>query len=330
MIKRKSFLGFMIACCLIVSSLFVFTACNKNDEEDSKSVLKVVSGSGVTTTYETVTKEIFVNMEADSTVTLLKDATIDSYIPLNKSVTIDFGGHKLTASQSGGFDIKEDATVADEVKVVLKNGTLDTYKWGAWVENGGKLTVESNFTIVANHAELTTAPGITIVDPSSQLDLFGKVSVSGDTNAISGNGSNGQGDVVINIHNGAVVTGGENGVYMPNSGVLKIDAATITSKTAVYLRSGTTTINGATLHATGAKVGYTYAAGHQDATGDAIVVNAVGADKYPGGNPTLNVLAGTTITVTDQNCAAIAVYNLGSNTATVNNATDYKPVTKTV
>ena len=329
MIKRKSFLGFMIACCLIVSSLFVFTACNKNDD-DGKAVLKVVSGSGVTTTYETVTKEIFANMEAGSTVTLLKDATVDSYIPLNKSVTIDFGGRKLTASQSGGFDVKEDGTVTDPVEVVLKNGTLDTYRWGIWVENGGKLTVESNFTIIANHKEETTSPGITIVDPSSQLDLFGKVKVFGDTNAVSGNGTKGQGDVVINIHDGAVIEGGENGVYMPNSGTLTIDAATITSQTAVYLRSGDTTINGATLNATGAKVEYSFVSGQQPATGDAVVVNAVGADKYPGGNPTLNIVKGTTINVKTENCAAIAVYNVFGNAANVNNTTQYEVVTNEI
>lgn len=330
MIKRKSFLGFMIACCLIVSSLFVFTACNKNDEENSKAVLKVVSGSGVTTTYETVTKDIFANLEAGSTVTLLKDATIDSYIPLNKSVTIDFGGHKLTASQSGGFDIREDATIAEEVRVVLKNGTLDTYKWGAWIENGGKLTVENNLNIIANRAELKTAPGITIVDLGSQLDLFGKVKAFGETNVISGNGTAGQGNVVINIHDGAVVEGFDNGIYMPNSGTLTINAATITAKTAVYLRSGDTTINGATLNATGAKVEYSFVSGQQPATGDAVVVNAVGADKYPGGNPTLNIVKGTTINVKTENCAAIAVYNVFGNAANVNNTTQYEVVTNEI
>ncbi len=318
----------MIACCLIVSSLFVFTACGKED----KTVLKVVSASGTTTTYETITKDIFTNLEAGSTVTLLKDATYEGeeYIPLNKSITIDFGGKKLTTTKSGGFDIKEEKTVTEQVEVVLKNGTLDTYKWGIWVENGGKLTVESNFTLIANRVKATDCAGIAIINPGSQLDLYGKVQVDGDTNAVSGVGNKGQGDVIINIHDGAVITGGENGVYMPNSGALTIGAATITAKTAVYLRSGTTTINGATLHATGAKVGYTYVAGHQDATGDAIVVNAVGADKYPGGNPTLNVLAGTTITVDDATCAEIAVYNVFGNAATVNNATTYQVVTETI
>lgn len=404
MIKRKSFLGFMIACCLIVSSLFVLTACGdkeqhqhkfstawssdetyhwheaecedtdevkdkgfhknsgweKNDTQhwkdcdvcgreligktnhnfvdlvcecgqvSSDAVVGYTSADGTTVYSISLTKSDIEGLEAGSTVTLLKDATIDSYIPLNKSVTIDFGGHKLTASQSGGFDIREDATVADEVRVVLKNGTLDTYKWGAWIENGGKLTVENNLNIIANRAELKTAPGITIVDPGSQLDLFGKVKAFGETNVISGNGTAGQGNVVINIHDGAVVEGFDNGIYMPNSGTLTINAATITAKTAVYLRSGDTTINGATLNATGAKVEYSFVSGQQPATGDAVVVNAVGADKYPGGNPTLNIVKGTTINVKTENCAAIAVYNVFGNAANVNNTTQYEVVTNEI
>lgn len=403
MFKKKSFIGFMIACCLIISSLFVLTACGKDEHQhkfstawssdetyhwheaecedtdevkdkgfhknsgwekndtqhwkdcdvcgreliqktnhnfvdlvcecgqvSSDAVVGYTSADGKTVYSISLTKSDIEGLEAGSTVKLLKDYTYTSedYFSINKSITFDFNGYKFTTEKSGAFDIGEKLEETDpKPNVVLKNGTLDTFKWGAWVENGGKLTVESNLTIIANRAELTTAPGVTIVGPGSQLDLYGKISVFGETNAISGNGTAGQGNVVINIHDGAVVEGGDNGVYMPNSGTLTINAATITAKTAVYLRSGDTTINGATLNATGAKVEYSFESGHQPATGDAVVVNAV---AYPGGNPTLNIVNGTTINVAAENCAAIAVYNVNGNTSNVNNTTQYNVVTKEI
>lgn len=389
MTKRKSLIGFITTLCLMLSALFVFTACGEDehkhkfstkwssdatyhwhaaecDDTDEKkdmalhesgiwhsdnaqhwkvcpvcdyevsarvnhefvnfvcecgtisqeAVMSVVA-DGRLTYYAEFSTATFNALSENAQVTLLKDITIDNYVTLDKSVTIDFGGYTVTTSQSGGLDVREHANVAESTSVTLTNGTLDAYKWGIWVENGGHLVVDSNFTIIANHAELSTAPAVTIVGEGSQLDFSGTAIVTGKTNCISGSGNIDDGGIIVNINDGAIISGGENGIYLPNSRALNIGKASITAETALYLRSGTTTINGAKLTATGEKKEYVYKSGSQYATGDAIVMDSVG---YPGGAPTIILLDAI---ISSENGSAFVVYKVNGHDATVTNNTDY-------
>lgn len=389
MTKRKSFISFVTTFCLMLSTLFVFTACGEEEHQHkfstkwsadatyhwhaaecddtdevkdkelhqagvwrsdnaqhwkvcptcdyevsarvnhefvnfvcqcgaiSQEATMLVISNGTAAYYDSFSTESLAALSVDSQVTLLKDITIEKYISINKTVSIDFNGHTVTATQSGGFDVKEDNTVTDAVILTLSNGTLDTYKWGAWVENGGQLVVASDFTILANRANLTTANAVTIVGEGSQLDFYGTAIVTGKTNCISGHGNIENGGIIVNINDGAVIEGGENGIYLPNSRALNIGKASITAETALYLRSGTTTINGAKITATGEKKEYVYVDGQQYSTGDAIIMDSVG---YPGGAPTIILLDAT---IASENGSAFVVYKVNGNDASITNNTDY-------
>jgi len=96
---------------------------------------------------------------------------------------------------------------------------------------------------------------------------------------------------------------------MPTDGKLEIkNGASITGKTAVYVKSGIITILGGTLKGTGDKAAYSHNGNGANATGDALVVDNCG---YPGGAPKVTISGGT---FTSANNRGIGSYY--GNTAT--------------
>ena len=125
-----------------------------------------------------------------------------------------------------------------------------------------------------------------------QVDVKGTLKTDGSTFTLSGNGSAGLGGVTINVLDGAKIEADkDNGIaiYMPNAKELNIGRATITGETGVYIKSGTTNINGATINAHGKKAAFEHNGNGANATGSAIVVEACG---YPGGDPVVNIVSG--------------------------------------
>lgn len=256
------------------------------------------------TYYKTLTDAINA-AESGATITLTNNITINSYISINKSLTINFGGYTITskntvdlntidfnkteASEDGtgkinghGFDIGE--TTGEGVTVIFKNGKLITDKWGGWVENKATFNVEKGFSIYSSTLDekLDNANAVT-VEKGATLNLYGKAETRyGPT--ISGNGTQNYGDVVINIYDDAEVTSGNDvAIYMPNTKELNIKGGTITGTTAVYVKYGTTNISGGTLIATGDKKDYAINGNGGDATGAALVIDV--CCNYPGGDP---------------------------------------------
>lgn len=401
MTKRKSLFGFIFAICLMVSSLFMLTACDndkdpgkqnthehtystvwssdetyhwhdatcehtteKSDLEQHNDITWVntatqhwqvcgtcgreltekeahnyqgylcecgrvseeavieVNSNGTLVYLDSLTTEVINGLSDGASIRLLKDYEMPATVSVDKDITIDFGGHTIMAKDSG-FDL---AYRTANKQLRLLNGSLIADGFGVWIQNGGKLTVDADFTIFANYNNnWTNKNAVTIEQANSQLDLYGTAKVNGSTCAVSGNGTVGHGDCTINIMDGAKVQGGEIGIYMPNSGALNIGAAEIEADTALYIKSGVTTINGATLIGKGNKVEHATRFGGCTATGDAIVVDACG---YPGGDPTVII---NYATISSAHAERVGVYQTEGHQANItNNVAELQITTQTI
>ncbi len=401
MAKRKSLFGFIFAICLMVSSLFMLTACDNDkdpgkqnthehtystvwssdetyhwhdatcehtteksdleqhnditwvntstqhwqvcgtcgreltDREDhnyqgylcecgrvSEEAVIEVNSNGTLVYLDSLTTAVVDGLSDGASIRLLKDYEMPATVSVDKDITIDFGGHTIMAKVSG-FDL---AYRTANKQLRLLNGSLIADGFGVWIQNGGKLTVDADFTIFANYNNNNEDKNaVTIEQANSQLDLYGTAKVNGSTCAVSGNGTVGHGDCTINIMDGAKVQGGEIGIYMPNSGALNIGAAEIEADTALYIKSGVTTINGATLIGKGNKVEHATRFGGCTATGDAIVVDACG---YPGGDPTVII---NYATISSAHAERVGVYQTEGNQANItNNVAELQITTQTI
>lgn len=224
--------------------------------------------------------------KANDEILLLTDVQTSAYTKIDKPLTINFGGKKMT-STDGGFDVYANVT--------LKNGTLESLKWGAWVQGGAKLNVESDMTIITTSTEGNKG-GVTVQGQGSTVTVKGKITSAGGI-TVSGIGNKADGGVTINIEDGAVITNTNPeglGVFFPNTEQLNISGGTITGTTGVWVKSGNVAITGGTIIGTGTKREYEYktegGAGYP--TGEALVIEKC---RYPGGDPAVNITGGTFI-----------------------------------
>lgn len=227
-------------------------------------------------------------------VTLLKNVKTSAYTKIEKPMTIDFGGHKLT-STGGGFDVYANLT--------LKNGTLNSVNWGVWVQSGAELLVDSDM-VINTTSTAGNQGGITVQNNGSKVTVKGTVTAAGGA-VISGIGNPNDGGVTINIEESAVITNTNSdglGIYYPNTSNLNIKGGIITGATGVYIKSGQTNITGGIINGNGTKKDYEYYGNGGIPTGDALVVDKCG---YPGGDPTITVNGGT---FSSTNANAVASY----------------------
>lgn len=245
------------------------------------------------TEYETLAEAIAA-AKAGDTVVLQKDVTIGGYQEIRKAITVDLGGNKLT-STGGGFDVYADLTV--------KNGSMETVTWAAWVQGGADLVIEKDVSIMTTSTKGDKG-GITVQNEGSSVTVFGKVEAAGGA-AVSGIGNKDDGGVIINIEEGAVITCTNKdglGIYYPNTSELNIKGGTITGATGVYVKSGKTTVTGGTIIGTGDKADYKYYGNGAYSTGNAFVVDTCG---YPGGDPAVEIKGGT---FKSENAEAVGSY----------------------
>lgn len=262
---------------------YVDTSASSLEQVNGKWVVKKNPGAAKIgdNEYETLAEAIAA-AKAGDTIVLQKDVTIDAYQKIEKAITVDLGGNKLT-STDGGFDVYADLTV--------KNGSMETVKWAVWAQNGAKVVVEKDVSIKTTSTEGNKG-GITVQGNGSSVTVFGKIEAAGGA-AVSGIGNKDDGGVIINIEEGAVITCTNKdglGIYYPNTAELNIKGGTITGATGVYVKSGKTTVTGGTIIGTGDKADYEYYGNGGHSTGDAFVVDTCG---YPGGDPVVEIKGGT-------------------------------------
>ena len=250
------------------------------------------------------------------TMTLLHDVSADddnfsAYVS-GLTYTVDLGGH--TVNQQMGFGVGEcDVTIvngtvsnaggtaisiANGAQVTLGNGLVIAQSTtGVYVEGGteegacSKLTVKNGAAINGTYGVLVFGSGSS--NPVTEVVVEGGT-ITGTTYGISGNGTI-EGDTDYSntriTVSGGTVSGGEVGIYHPQAGELSVSGGTISGKMAIYARSGTIAVTGGSLNATGTGGEYnvSYAGNELQATGDALVLDAV---DYPGGNPTASISGG--------------------------------------
>ena len=234
--------------------------------------------------YKSLTDAYAEANESENTeIVLLKDYTIDKFIEIKKPITLNLGGKVLT-SRSSGFDVYKNFTI--------KNGTLNTATWGVWTQNKDlAFTLESDATINADcDTELTNAAGVIAVQ-GAVVNIKGTVTAKHNF-AVSGNGTDGWGDVVINIADKANVSTTEDApaLYFPNTTALNISGGTIIGGTGVYVKSGQVNISGGNITGNGPRVSYKFYGNGANSTGDALVVEKC---QYPGGAPEITITGGT-------------------------------------
>ena len=266
------------------------------------TILALVMALGLTTAawadgvVEVETAEQLIAAVANGgEIKLTADVTVDAYVTINKATTLDLGGKTLT-SKAGGFDVYADFT--------LKNGTVNTATWGVWVQSGAKFTLETDAVVNADqNTTLNDAPALIVVGEGTTLDIYGKATAKGDNFAVSGNGSNGMGGVILNVYEGAEITSPEGiALYFPNTATLNISGGTVTGTSGAYIKSGSATISGGSIIANGAQADYEYYGNGANSTGDALIIDKC---NYPGGNPTVSITGGT---FTSANAKAVGSY----------------------
>ena len=291
------------------------------DEAAAKAAAEKLGGGTVKTLrsarigdkdYATLAEAIAA-AKAGETVTLLTNVHITGCIEIKTAMTIDFAGYTLS-SDSSGLDIYADLT--------LKSGTLNANTWGIWIQDGAEVNIAKDMTINADlDTDRTNAAAVTVVGgangKSSVLNMEGTVTARNNF-AVSGNGSVGMGNVVINIKDGAKISSTDTAVYMPNTWQLNISGGEITGTTGVYIKSGVTNITGGTITATGNENPYEYKNGAAVSTGQAVVIDKC---AYPGGAPQVEISGGNFI-------AEKAANAIGSYTG--GNDADKEPVSKFV
>lgn len=244
--------------------------------------------------------------QAGDTIKLESEVQAAAYTEIRKVLIIDFNGHTMT-SAGGGFDVYADLT--------LKGGTLDAAIWCVWVQNGATVNIEKDMTLNADlNTEKTDKPAVVVEGSDSAspsvVNIEGTVTARNNF-AVSGNGTEGKGNVIINIKDGANISTNESAVYMPNTWKLNISGGTITGATGIYIKSGTTNITGGTIIATGEEAAYEYKSGGANSTGQAVVIDKC---AYPGGTPNVTISGGTFIA--EKASSAIGSYTGGNDAGT--------------
>lgn len=197
---------------------------------------------------EYVTLLAAVNAAEDGdTITLIENVALTLPVKINKSLTIDLGGFTVSRSNYS-FDVYNELT--------LKNGTVQlNYSTAAesraaiWLREDAKLTVAEDVTVQA----------IENNEPGWAIGLYSDV----DGATLIFNGTiKGEGGITVNgkvttnntiqINNGAKIETAGSAFYQAGNATTTIGAATLTSgTTAVEVRAGTLTLDGATLTTTG-------------------------------------------------------------------------------
>ena len=254
-----------------------------------------------------------------SKIVLGADITLTSTVIITNDVVINLNGHNITANgvraiwvKSGDVEIKGNGTIS-------VNGNIDSSSSVIRVGDGAANADTAKLTIGADVAVSTDkCYGITVFGKNAEdvsgygqyLVVNGMVAVTGESTAISGNGTGELAKTNITVNNGATVKADDAGIYHPQGGTLTVNnGATVEGGTALYIKSGTVNIaDGAIIKATKAEYTEYYYNGNGDnITGDAIVIDNC---YYPNGNAILNFGANlaNTVTVAATGASKVATY----------------------
>lgn len=248
-----------------------------------------------------------------ATVTLLKDITLSETLSVSKRVTLNMNGKNIVGDQVRAIHVKSGRLTLDGSGTVSSTG-IDVDSSVIRVgDNGTKsfvyLYVNEGVTISTDCSYGITAFGNTyeFVHVHGTVTSTAPENNSYDGCAISTLGTDTT-TSYIRVYDGATVSAANtNGIYMPSGDLIVKEGATVTGRTGIYVKSGSTTIEGGTITGNGSAVAYNYYGNGGISTGDALVVDSCG---YPNGKPSVSVTGGNFISA---NAKAVASYNTEGN-----------------
>lgn len=241
------------------------------------------------------------NMSGSGTYKLLKDVTAKSRIVpsiMASNVTVDLNGHTLTSTATDqAFRLSRAGSASSHNTFTLTD--TSTNGGGKLVANSlanSSATVNDSSVIVAsgNYNDITISnvtivatQGIGLIGTNQTLTIDNcDITMTGaDDYALSTNGSLTNGATITVTDSSITATNGI-GVYLPGGATSTFTDTDVTGTTAMYIKSGTTTIDGGTYTATGDAAAFTHSGNGANATGDAIVVESC---NYPNGVPTVSI-----------------------------------------
>ena len=283
------------------------------------------------TSYASLADAIDAAQDGD-TVKLLDDQSNYRCIDVTKNITIDLNGKTVTNSASPMFSTTGEVTI--------QNGTITSSSACAAVSAYNKLTL-SNVTItgatngrgknlvnVCSEAEVTIDKD-TVISAKGDgcavfvgeenvpegtkftLNIYGKVTQSGKSYAISGNGSYRAGYSCINIYEGAEVRSPSCAIYQPQAGEINAYGGLVEGYCAIGMKSGTLNISGGTVRGTANDnvLGDGNSNGNgMSYDGSAIVIDSR-SSGYDG-NVKINITGGTV-----ESCYSTAIREIGNDSA---------------
>lgn len=250
--------------------------------------------------YSTLELAVAAAAEGD-VITLLNDVALAESLEISggKDITIDLNNHTISAPSTtlfvknaklkvtGTGTIKETAPYYGAIMVSGSDNEADTEYTKLYVDKNVKLVGWS--PIFIRETDLDNGYGI-VIDVYGTLEGV-KDTSNGDGFGIYINGciSKPENCPIVNIYEGAKVSGTEIGIFAGGYAIWNITGATIKGQTAIYQKTGELNISDGIFEANGEQKDYVYNANGANATGDAIVIDYC---KYPGGEPIVSITNG--------------------------------------
>ena len=224
------------------------------------------------------------------TVKMLADVTLNSTLtlPAGKTLTMDLGGFTIYSGNDSSKRIVVNGAVTMTNGVVDGQTTVyDPNNGTAMIRVNGSLTLGANLTI-RNTINAVAAFGTgSLTVNGATINALG-FAISTNGSATGANASNG---TVLAINSGTI-TSTDVAVYLP-SGTMTINGGTITGSTGVYAKGGSLSVpstSTAVITGNGANAGWSFNGNGANSTGDALVIDN---SAYPYGPATATIAGGT-------------------------------------
>ena len=208
------------------------------------------------------------NAKSGDTIKLLKDINLTNTLETSKSFDLDLNGKNICATDcralfiyEGTISIVGEGTISATGTSLNSSSSVIRLGSPTSVSNAAKLTIGADVTVNSDKSYGVTVFGYNVNASSvgQELVVYGTVTVTGESAAISGNGSTGLSKTKITINEGAVVssTGVDTGgagpaaIYHPQGGTLTVNGGTITgSVTGIEAEAGSVVIKGGEINTT--------------------------------------------------------------------------------
>ena len=224
--------------------------------EPAENVLASVKQADGTYVYYTSVQNAINAAPDNATVKLLENLVVDTQTIVDKDVTLDLAGHKLTSNSQPWVKDNGVLTITDSRdngEIVLSSAGIMLNE-GKLVLNKGKIHALTNSDVVfimgtggfTMHGGMLLAEAGACIDASygsgeSKIDITGGTVTTKDTgtNAIYIASRFGQGKVIASISGGTFTTGGQPAVCVDDqNSTLSITGGTFSSDPTAYIAAG--------------------------------------------------------------------------------------------